>query len=79
MARDVTEMTAAEAARAIRTGKLSPVDLVDASLVQIDALDARIQAFCHVDRVEKVARPCSWPMKLQQAHLEGSFTESPSP
>jgi aspartyl-tRNA(Asn)/glutamyl-tRNA(Gln) amidotransferase subunit A len=44
------ELGAVDAARAIRRRELSPVDLVDALLARIDALDARVQAWVLVDR-----------------------------
>ncbi len=44
------ELGAVDAARAIRRRELSPVDLVDALLARIDALDARVQAWALVDR-----------------------------
>jgi aspartyl-tRNA(Asn)/glutamyl-tRNA(Gln) amidotransferase subunit A len=40
---------AGEAAARIREGKVSPVELVDACLARIEALDARILAWAHVD------------------------------
>jgi aspartyl-tRNA(Asn)/glutamyl-tRNA(Gln) amidotransferase subunit A len=40
---------AGEAAAQIREGKISPVDLVDACLARIRALDARLSAWAHVD------------------------------
>ena len=44
------ELGAVDAVRAIRRRELSPVDLVDALLARIDALDARVQAWALVDR-----------------------------
>jgi Asp-tRNA(Asn)/Glu-tRNA(Gln) amidotransferase A subunit family amidase len=41
---------AAEAARSVRLGQLSPLDLVEESLRSIDALDGVLQAWVHVDR-----------------------------
>jgi len=39
MKRHSSELTASEAAAKVRTGKLSPLDLVDAALERIDQLD----------------------------------------
>ena len=50
MAPHPSQLTAGEAAAKVRTGSLSPLDLVDAALERIDQLDRAIQAFCFVDR-----------------------------
>jgi len=44
------ELDIVDAARAIRDKVVSPVDLVDALLERIEALDARVQAWAYVDR-----------------------------
>jgi aspartyl-tRNA(Asn)/glutamyl-tRNA(Gln) amidotransferase subunit A len=44
------ELGAADAARAIRARTLSPVDLLEAVLARIDAVDTRVQAWALVDR-----------------------------
>src|SRR5438093_13200001 len=44
------ELGAVDAARAIREKVLSPVDLVEALLARIDAVDDRVQAWALVDR-----------------------------
>jgi aspartyl-tRNA(Asn)/glutamyl-tRNA(Gln) amidotransferase subunit A len=49
MASELHEMTAAELAEAYRSGEASPVEAAEACLGRIDALDATINAFCHVD------------------------------
>ena len=43
------EMTAAELSRAFHDGDLSPVEVTEASLARIEALDSQINAFCLVD------------------------------
>jgi aspartyl-tRNA(Asn)/glutamyl-tRNA(Gln) amidotransferase subunit A len=45
----LTALGAREAAARIRDGTLSPVDLVDACLERIRALDGRLRAWAHVD------------------------------
>jgi Asp-tRNA(Asn)/Glu-tRNA(Gln) amidotransferase A subunit family amidase len=54
---DLTDLTAAEAARHIHAGKLSPVDLLEACLGRIDAVDARVRAWvlCDRDAARRVA------------------------
>jgi Asp-tRNA(Asn)/Glu-tRNA(Gln) amidotransferase A subunit family amidase len=55
---DLTDLTAAEAARRIHAGTLSPVDLLQACLARIDAVDPRIEAWvlCDRDAALRVAR-----------------------
>ncbi len=43
------EMTAAELSRAFHDGDLSPVEVTEACLGRIEALDSQINAFCLVD------------------------------
>jgi aspartyl-tRNA(Asn)/glutamyl-tRNA(Gln) amidotransferase subunit A len=44
------ELGAANAARAVRSKAISPIDLIEAVLARIDAVDARVQAWALVDR-----------------------------
>ncbi len=46
---DLLELTAAEAARRIRSGALSPVELVTACLARIERTEASIRAWVHLD------------------------------
>ncbi len=48
---DSCALTLTEAARLVRERKLSPVELVDASLARIDRLDGAIKAWAAIDRV----------------------------
>ncbi|HEV8641635.1 MAG TPA: amidase [Methylomirabilota bacterium] len=52
---DLTRLGAREAARRIREGKLSPVDLVEACLGRIRALDAELKAWVYVDEADALA------------------------
>ena len=45
-----SELTAGEAATAIRDRRLSPLELVDGALARIEALDGTVQAFCFIDQ-----------------------------
>jgi len=47
---DLHDLGAVEAARAIRSGALSPVDLLSACLDRIDAVDPVVMAWVHLDR-----------------------------
>ncbi len=44
------ELTAAQAARLIREGSMSPVDLMDSLLARIDRLEPRLKAWVYLDR-----------------------------
>jgi aspartyl-tRNA(Asn)/glutamyl-tRNA(Gln) amidotransferase subunit A len=46
---DVHELGAAELSDAFRSCEISPVEVVESCLARIAALDAEINAFCHVD------------------------------
>jgi len=47
---DLHDLGAAEAARGIRSGALSPVDLLNACLKRIDLTEAVVKAWVHLDR-----------------------------
>jgi Asp-tRNA(Asn)/Glu-tRNA(Gln) amidotransferase A subunit family amidase len=47
---DLHDLTAVEAARAIRTGEVTPTALMEASLARIDALEPAVAAWVHLDR-----------------------------
>lgn len=47
--RPLWSLTIAEASRLIASGRLSPVDLVEAFLARIDELDGKIHSFIHLD------------------------------
>lgn len=49
MMNDICKLSGAEQARLIREKKLSPVEVVEASLEQIEALDSTLHAFCTLD------------------------------
>ena len=62
-------LTLTEAARLVRERKLSPVELVDASLARIDRLDGAIKAWAAIDR----ARARSAAAELEREAREGRF------
>src|SRR5262245_47024201 len=62
-------MTAAEIARQVRAGKLSPVDIVEACLKRIGELDSSVLAWVHVDR----AGALETARKLESEARSGSF------
>jgi aspartyl-tRNA(Asn)/glutamyl-tRNA(Gln) amidotransferase subunit A len=55
MADETAFLSIAEAAQRLRSGALSPVELVEANLARIDAHDARLSAWLHVDRAGALA------------------------
>ncbi len=56
--RTITSLSLAEAARRVKSGEVSPVELVDASLARIDAVNPRLSAYISVfaDEARKVAQ-----------------------
>src|SRR5258705_9762592 len=46
---DLSSLGAREAAEAVRAGRVSPVELVEACLVRMRALDSELKAWAHVD------------------------------
>src|SRR5215467_13442155 len=51
MSSEIHELSAAELSEAYRCRDLTPVDVIESCLARIEALDAKINAFCHVDAV----------------------------
>ena len=60
-----------EAAARIREGKISPVDLVDACLERIRALDASLRAWAYVDAAGARAVARERLAEVEQGHLRG--------
>jgi len=56
MSRDVHELTAAELSAAYATRDISPVEATEACLTRIEALDAEINCFCHLDAEASLAQ-----------------------
>jgi aspartyl-tRNA(Asn)/glutamyl-tRNA(Gln) amidotransferase subunit A len=69
------EMTAAELSRAFRDGGLSPVEVTEACLTRIEALDSRINAFCLIDaettRAQAEASEKRWAQGDPLSPLDG--------
>ncbi|HEX5565857.1 MAG TPA: amidase, partial [Streptomyces sp.] len=53
---DLTRLTAAELAAAIASGQTSAVEVTEAHLARIEAVDEKVNAFLHVDREGALAR-----------------------
>ena len=65
------ELGAREAAERIRAGTLSPVELVEACLERIGALDGRLQAWVHVDAPGALAAARQLESEAKGARLRG--------
>ena len=57
---DLTFFSAVSMAEQIRKRKISPVELVDAHLKQIEKLNPKLNAFVHVDAERARAGGSSW-------------------
>ena len=62
---------AREAARLIREGKISPVDLVEACLDRIRAVDGRLQAWAHVDEAGARAEALTLEAEARSGRCRG--------
>jgi Asp-tRNA(Asn)/Glu-tRNA(Gln) amidotransferase A subunit family amidase len=64
-------LTLVEAARSIREGGISPVDLVEALLARIDLLDGKIQAWAAIDRPAARLPAAELDREAQQGRFRG--------
>jgi len=75
MVRDPHEMSAADLSAAFASGTLSPVEVAEACLGRIEALDAEINAFCLIDAARTLheARDSErrWSMREPLSPLDG--------
>ena len=53
--KDIRELTAAEISALFASGELSPVEVTETCLGRIEALDAAVNAFCHLDHAASLA------------------------
>jgi len=67
-------LSANEAARHIREGRLSSVDLVKSCLARIDETDDAIKAWVYVDREGALAPPPSWTISVNPVGPLARFT-----
>ena len=72
------ELSAAQAAAAIREGRLSPIDLVEALLARIDALDPALRAWVTVDRDGARAAARASAIELERSGPRGPMHGVPS-
>ncbi len=75
MADDLIWYSAAELLRGYKSGVFSPVDVVQAVLNRIDAVDGKLNAFCVVDREAALdaarASEARWRKSAPQGRLDG--------
>jgi aspartyl-tRNA(Asn)/glutamyl-tRNA(Gln) amidotransferase subunit A len=70
---DPTSLGVKAAAEAIRTGVLSPVDLVEACVTRIRALDGELQAWAHVDAAGAFAAAHEREAEARAGRLRGAL------
>src|SRR5260370_35165920 len=73
----LTALGAREAAGRIRDGKISPVDLVDACLDRIHALDGRLSAWAYVDDDGARATPSALAAEAADGRIGGRLPGVP--
>jgi aspartyl-tRNA(Asn)/glutamyl-tRNA(Gln) amidotransferase subunit A len=75
MAQEAHELSAAELSTAFAKRDLSPVEVVEACLMRIEALDAEINSFCHLDpetsRAQAEASEARWMAGEPLSPLDG--------
>ncbi len=67
----------AEAAADIGSGKLSPVALAEACLARIEASEARINSFIHLDKARALAQAKKAEAEIREGHLKGPLQGIP--
>lgn len=75
---DLHWLTAAEAARAIATREISPVELTAALLERIERLDPKLNVFIRLDADAAMAAAKAAEAELAAGHLRGRCTASRS-
>jgi aspartyl-tRNA(Asn)/glutamyl-tRNA(Gln) amidotransferase subunit A len=70
---DLHDLGAAEAVRGIRSGALSPVDLLNACLKRIDATEAVVKAWVHLDRERALTTARQREMEAREGRFLGAL------
>lgn len=68
---DLSSLGAREAAEAVRAGRVSPVELVEACLVRMRALDSELKAWAHVDGEGALAVARERESEAREGRLRG--------
>ncbi|MEU4686384.1 Asp-tRNA(Asn)/Glu-tRNA(Gln) amidotransferase subunit GatA [Streptomyces xinghaiensis] len=74
---DPTRLTAAETAAAIVSGTLTAVEVTEAHLARIEAVDEKVNAFLHVDREGALARARAVDEKRERGEKLGPLAGVP--
>ncbi|GAA2400198.1 Asp-tRNA(Asn)/Glu-tRNA(Gln) amidotransferase subunit GatA [Streptomyces glaucosporus] len=74
---DLTRLTAAETAERIASGEVSAVEVAEAHLARIDAVDEKVHAFLHVDREGALARARAVDAKRSRGEKLGPLAGVP--
>ncbi|MBI2202902.1 MAG: amidase [Candidatus Rokubacteria bacterium] len=70
---DLTTLSAADAAARIRDGRLSPVALVEALIARIKTVDARIDAWVHLDEAGARAAAAALEAEARRGAIRGAL------
>lgn len=89
---DLIKLTAAEIAAKIAAGEVTAVEVTEAHLARIEAVDEKVHAFLHVDREGALARPVRstrsapaakssvrWPVSRSRSRTSSRRRGSPPP
>ncbi|SFJ87847.1 Asp-tRNA(Asn)/Glu-tRNA(Gln) amidotransferase subunit GatA [Streptomyces pini] len=74
---DLTRLTAAETAARIASGRASAVEVAEAHLARIEAVDEKVHAFLHVDREGALARARTVDAKRSRGERLGPLAGVP--
>ncbi|MFP8940743.1 Asp-tRNA(Asn)/Glu-tRNA(Gln) amidotransferase subunit GatA [Streptomyces fenghuangensis] len=74
---DLTRLTAAETAARIASGQASAVEVIEAHLARIEAVDEKVHAFLHVDREGALARARTVDAKRSRGERLGPLAGVP--
>jgi aspartyl-tRNA(Asn)/glutamyl-tRNA(Gln) amidotransferase subunit A len=67
----IADLTLVDVASAVAAGEITPTDLVEAYLARIDALEARVQAWLHLDRDGALAQAATLTEEARAGRLRG--------
>lgn len=75
---NIIKLTAAEIASKIAAGELTAVEVTEAHLARIEAVDEKVHAFLHVDRDGALAQARAVDEKRERGRSSGLSPASPS-
>lgn len=75
---DIIRLTAAEIAEKVASGELTAVEVTEAHLARIEAVDEKVHAFLHIDREGALAQARAVDEQRARARSSARLPASPS-